>query len=64
MRMIIDYGLSTTAMLSIGLIAISLGMPLMLAWSRTAGGVITAVGFALIAMGLQEHLNRAGRGIT
>ena len=63
-RMIMDYGLNTMAMLSIGLIATSLGMPLMLAWSRTAGGVITAVGLALIAMGLQEYLNRAGKGIT
>ena len=35
-RMIMDYGLNTMAMLSIGLVAVSLGMPLMLAWSRTA----------------------------
>ncbi|GAB6944379.1 hypothetical protein [Vulcanisaeta sp. JCM 14467] len=63
-RMIMNYGLNTMAMLSIGLVAVSLGMPLMLAWSRTAGGVIMAVGLALIAMGLQEHLNRVGKGIT
>ena len=52
MRMIIDYGLSPTAMLSIGLIGISLGIPFMLCWAETAGGVVTAVGLALIAMGL------------
>ena len=61
MRMMIDYGLGTTAMLNVGIITLSLGMPLMLTWSRTAGGVITAVGLALIAMELQEHLKIAKR---